>query len=115
MTRAATEGAELVAKQFVQDLRPWIEQEKEEHIRRAVAMGKRGFERIGKLWDAEELFDPKRENLAASSMDKHDEIMRRNLGTNDDEQRGSGAGLPLSIFSKQAVIAVQAKTDSQGE
>ena len=70
----------LFAKQVVEDLRPWIELEKAEHIRRAVTMAKRGLERIGKLWDAEQPIDPKRENLAASSLDKHDEIVRRNLG-----------------------------------
>jgi DNA-binding transcriptional regulator YhcF (GntR family) len=56
---ATSEAAQLVAKQVVEDLHPWIQREKEEHIRRAVGMGKRGFERIGKLWDAEEPVDPK--------------------------------------------------------
>ena len=68
-------------------------------------MGKRGFERIGKLWDGEKPVDPKSENLAASSLDKHDEIIRRNLGMdNDEEQRGCGVVSPLSICSKQTVI-----------
>ena len=57
MEATTTEAAELVTKQVVEELRPWIEREKSEHIRRAVAMGKRGFERIGKLWDAEEPVD----------------------------------------------------------
>ena len=103
---ATTEAAELVTKQVVEELRPWIEREKSEHIRRAVAMGKRGFERIGKLWDGEEPVDPKWESLAASSLDKHDEIIRRNLGMNDEEQRGSGVVSPLSIYSKQTVIGI---------
>jgi len=106
MQAATTEAAELVAKQVVEELRPWIEREKSEHIRRAVAMGKRGFERIGKLWDGEEPVDPKWESLAASSLDKHDEIIRRNLGMNDEEQRGSGVVSPLSIYSKQTVIGI---------
>jgi len=97
-------AAELVTKQVVEELRPWIEREKSEHIRRAVAIGKRGFERIGKLWDGEGPVDPKYESLAASSLDKHDEIIRRNLGMNDEEQRGSGIVSPLSIYSKQTVI-----------
>jgi len=67
-------------------------------------MGKRGFERIGKLWDGEEPVDPKCESLAASSLDKHDEIIRRNLGMSDEEQRGSGVVSPLSIYSRQTVI-----------
>ena len=68
-------------------------------------MGKRGLERIGKLWDGEEPVDPKRESLAASSLEKHDEIIRRNLGMNDEEHRGSGVVSPLSIYSEQTVIA----------
>jgi hypothetical protein len=105
MEAATNEAAQLVTKQVVEELRPWIEREKTEHIRRAVAIGKRGFERIGKLWDAEEPVDPKYESLAASSLDKHDEIIRRNLGMdNDEEQRGSGIVSPLSIYSKQTVI-----------
>src|SRR5713101_8454160 len=48
MEAATSEAAQLVAKQVVEDLRPWIQSEKEEHIRRAVTMGKRGFGRIEK-------------------------------------------------------------------
>src|SRR6516164_6026468 len=68
MQAATTEAAELVAKQVVEELRPWIEREKSEHIRRAVAMGKRGFERIGKLWDENEAVDPKQEQAASSAL-----------------------------------------------
>jgi len=60
-----------VAREVVEELRPRLE-------------------RIEKLWDAEEAVDPKRENLAASSLDKHDEIIRRNLGIDDEEERASG-------------------------
>ncbi len=112
MDAATSEAAELVAKQVVESLQPWIEREKSEHIRRAVAMGKRGFERIGKLWDTEEPIDPKQESLTASSLDKHDEIIRRNLGMNDGEPRSSGVLSPLSVFSGQTVIAVHTKADS---
>ena len=70
-------------------------------------MGKRGFERIGKLWDAEEPVDPKRENLAASSLDRHDGIIRRNLGMNDDQGQGSGVLGGLRGYSNQTVIQVR--------
>jgi hypothetical protein len=49
---ATSEAAHPVAKQIVEDLRPWIEREKAEHIKRAVAMGKRGCEWIERMWDA---------------------------------------------------------------
>jgi hypothetical protein len=35
-------------------LQPWIEQEKIKHIKRAVMMANRGFQRIEKLWDENE-------------------------------------------------------------
>src|SRR2546425_171244 len=69
---ATSEAAELVAKQVVEDLQPWIQHEKEEHIRRAVTMGKRGFERIEKLWDEKEAVDPRQESFAAATLDRHD-------------------------------------------
>jgi hypothetical protein len=105
-----------VAKEIVADLRPWIEREKAAHIRRAVEMGKRGFERIGRLWDAEKPVDPKRENFAASSLDKHDEIIRRSLGMNEEDQsKGTGKLAPLSIYSRQAIILVNSRGVSPSE
>jgi len=47
------------------ELQPWIEREKEEHVKRAVAMGKRGFERIGRLWDESDAVDPQQEQFAS--------------------------------------------------
>jgi hypothetical protein len=80
-------------KQIIEDLGPWIEREKAEHIRRAVAMGKRGYERIEKLWDAEEAIDPKQEQSASSALDKHDTMIRRNLGMSDNQPAASSLDL----------------------
>jgi hypothetical protein len=66
------------------ELQPWIEREKAQHIRRAVRMAKRGFERIERLWDEREAADCKTESLIATTLDKHDAIIRRNLGINDE-------------------------------
>jgi DNA-binding transcriptional regulator YhcF (GntR family) len=52
MEAATSETAQLVAKQIVDELQSWIQREKEEHIRRAVTMRKRGFQRVEKLWDS---------------------------------------------------------------
>ena len=49
MEIATTEAADLAAKQFMAELQPWIEREKAEHIKRIVAIAKRGFRRIEKL------------------------------------------------------------------
>jgi len=78
-----TEVAQLAAKQVVAELQPWIEREKAEHIKRIVAIAKRGFRRIEKLWDETEVADSRAESLAAATLDKHDAIIRRNLGMNE--------------------------------
>ena len=83
MEIATTEAADLAAKQFMAELQPWIEREKAEHIRRIVAIAKRGFRRIEKLWDETEAADSKAESLAAATLDKHDAIIRRNLGMSE--------------------------------
>ena len=49
LAAATSEAAQLVAQQVVEELRPWIEREKAEHIKRAVTMGKRGYERIDRM------------------------------------------------------------------
>jgi hypothetical protein len=83
------------------ELQPWIEEQKAQHIRRAVTMAKRGFERIEKLWD-ENAPEVRSESLAAATLDKHDAIIRRNLGMNE-QQHGSGS---LNI----AVLAAGGRT-----
>jgi rRNA-processing protein FCF1 len=83
MEIATTEVVQLVAEQVMADLRPWIEQEKAKHVRRIVNIAKRGFERIEKVWDENEPCSPKEESLAAATLDKHDAIIRRNLGMNE--------------------------------
>lgn len=97
MEIATTEAADLAAKQFMTDLQPWIEQEKIKHIKRAVMMAKRGFQRIEKLWDENAVPEARAENLAAATLDKQDAIIRRNLGMNDEERPMSS--LNLSVLS----------------
>ena len=63
--------------------------EKAEHIKRIVAIAKRGFRRIEKLWDENTVPEARAESLAAATLDKHDAIIRRNLGMNET-QGGTG-------------------------
>jgi hypothetical protein len=51
---ATTEAAQVAVKEMTAQLQPWIEQEKIKHIKRAVMMANRGFQRIEKLWDENE-------------------------------------------------------------
>src|SRR6516164_4283928 len=104
MAAATTEAAHLVAKQVVEELRPWIEREKAEHIRRAVTMGKRGYERIGRLWDEREAVDPKREQFASSALDKHDTMIRRNLGMSDNQP--PACNLNLNVLTGRGRILI---------
>jgi hypothetical protein len=90
-------GAVPFAKQVVEGSRPWIEREKAEHIRCAVAMGKRGYERIDRMWDENASLEVRDENLAGATLDKHDAIIRRNLGMNETGD-GSGA-LSVSVLA----------------
>jgi hypothetical protein len=101
MEAATTEAAQLVAKQIVEDLGPWIEREKAEHIRRAVTMGKRGYDRINRMWNENALAEVKDESLAATTLDKHDAIIRRNLGMNE-MANGSGI-LNLNVLAGRCV------------
>jgi DNA-binding transcriptional regulator YhcF (GntR family) len=107
MEAATSEAAQLVAKEIVEDLRPWIQRETAEHIKRAVAMGKRGFERIERLWDEKEPVDPKQESFAAATLDRHDDIVRRNLGMNDEERPMSPLNLNV-LCGGRAIVQVKA-------
>ncbi len=60
-----------------------------------VRIVKRGFQRIEELWE-NELPEAEAESLAASALDKYDQIIRRNLGMNET-QGGSGT-LNLNVL-----------------
>jgi hypothetical protein len=47
--------------------------------------------------------DPKQESLAAATLDRHDEIVRRNLGMN--ENAAPVSPLNLSVLSQNTVIS----------
>ena len=111
METATTEVVQLVAKQVITDLRPWIEQEKAEHIKRAVQMAKRGFERIERLWDEREAVDFKAESLTAATLARHT-IIRRNLGMNQSPERSSALNLAV-LSGGRAVVQVNQKNEQQ--
>jgi len=107
MEIATTEVVQLVAEQVMADLQPWIEQEKAKHVRRIVNFAKRGFERIEKVWDENEPCSPKEESLAAATLDKHDAIIRRNLGMNET-QGGSGTlNLDVLVAGGRTIVSAQ--------
>jgi hypothetical protein len=63
-------------------------------------MGKRGYERIDRMWDENALLEVRDESLAAVTLEKHDAIIRRNLGINE---AGDGSGvLSLNVLAGRA-------------
>jgi len=113
METATTEVVQLVAEQVMADLQPWIKQEKAKHVRRIVNIAKRGFERIEKVWDENEPCSPKEESLAAATLDKHDAIVRRNLGMN--ETSAGSCSLNLHVLTgARTIIEAQQTIDSTG-
>jgi uncharacterized protein YPO0396 len=100
------EVAQLAAKEVIAELRPWIEQEKAEHIGRPVNIAKRGLQRIERLWDENAVPEARTESLAAATLDKHDQIIRRNLGLNDAAP--SAGALSLNILTNHSLVQVAA-------
>jgi hypothetical protein len=63
-------------------------------------MGKRGYERIDRMWDENASLEVKDESLAATTLEKHDAIIRRNLGMNET---GDVSGtLSVSVLAGRA-------------
>jgi hypothetical protein len=77
-------------------------------------MGKRGFERLERLWDEKEALDPRQEQLASSALDKHDTIVRRNLGLSDNEGRSGSLNLNL-LGRPRAIIVVEQQPNQTPE
>jgi hypothetical protein len=110
---ATTEAAQVAVKEMMAQLQPWIEREKAEHIKRIVAIAKRGFERIEKVWDENQASSPKEESLAAATLDKHDAIIRRNLGMS--ETSAGSCSLNLHVLTgARTIIEAQQTIDSTG-
>jgi len=95
------------------------DRERAEHIKRAVGMGKRGYERIERMWDENAFVEVRDESLAAATRDKHDTIIRPNLGINETRD-GSGA-LNLNVLAGRGgwtLLAIEQQpiqTPAQGQ
>jgi hypothetical protein len=59
---------------------------------------RRGVERIEKLWDGNEPDNPKFESFAAAALDRHDNIIRRNLGMNDADAPDANVAVNIAIL-----------------
>jgi hypothetical protein len=88
------------------ELQPWIEREKAEHVKRIVTIAKRGFQRIEKIWDENAVPEARTESLVAATLDKHDTIIRRNLGMN--EAPPAEPALNLNILTNHSAVQLVA-------
>jgi hypothetical protein len=99
------EVAQVAAKQLMAELQPWIEREKAEHVQRVVRIVKRGFQRIEELWDSSALPEARAESLVASALDKHDQIIRRNLGMNETQVGSGSLNLDVLVGGGRVVVS----------
>ena len=74
-------------------------------------MAKRGFERIERLWEGNAVTRSK-ESLAAATLDRHDHIVRRNLGMNDEERPMSPLNLNV-LSGGRAIVQIAPKLPEQ--
>lgn len=78
-------------------------------------MGKRGFKRIERLWDENEAVDPKQEQFASAALDKHDTIVRRNLGLSENQPAMSSLDLNVLAGRGRTLIAIEQQPNQTPE
>lgn len=112
---ATSKAADFAAQQLVEELQPWIAQQKTAQIKRAIERSTRAQQRLDKVALGYDVVTkdgdlatlspgPKEEAFLAQSEDKYDNIIRRNLGMQDGN--ASSGHLSPGILVNQAVIQV---------
>lgn len=112
---AASHAADLAAKQLVDELQPWIAEQKAAQIKRAIARSTKAQSRLDTIADGVTALDkegnrvtlpngPKEESFIAQAEDKYDNIIRRNLGMS--ESGGFSGNLSVNVLAGQAAVAV---------
>jgi len=76
-----------------------------------VRIVKRGFQRIEKLWEENEIPEARAESLVASALDKHDAIIRRNLGMNETQVGSGSLDLHVLVGGGRRGIAANGQQD----
>lgn len=99
---AASDAAKAAAASIVDQLQPWIEQEKIAHIKAQVARAKRNLSRLDRYVTDDELLGPKEEAHYAKSIDIFDSVTRRNLGMSDNG--GVSGTLNIQVLANQAQV-----------
>jgi hypothetical protein len=125
ISAAADRAGKQVAKSLMDDLAPLLEREKRAQIKRALKRSKRGQRRLDKIASGYQVVEPKTgavvtlelgpkdEMYLASAEDKYDNILRRNLGMNDNQL--PGGAFNVSILTNHAAVQVNAPNDLPNE
>lgn len=101
---AAQDAAKVAAASIVEQLQPWIEAEKVEHIKKQVARSKRNLDRLDSYTLNGELLGAKDEAHYAKSIDIFDAITRRSLGMGDES--GFNGALSVKVLTQGAAIEI---------
>lgn len=115
---ATSLAADMAAKQLVDELQPWIAEQKAKQIKRAIARSTKAQERLDGIAEGYTVLDkdgepveltpgPKEESFLAAAEEKYDSIIRRNLGMN--EGSGLGGSLSIQVLTNQAYVQVSQK------
>ena len=119
MKQAAAGVAEKLARDLTAELAPWIEKEKRQQIRRAIKRSKAAQRRLDGVSEGYSVYDakkgevvalepsPKDESYLASSEEKYDSIIRRNLGMDDTSAPAAGR---ISLRMLAGPVAIEVST-----
>lgn len=73
----------------LKDLAPWIEEMRASHVKYIVGLSSKALKRLDKIFESKEPDTPKDEQFSAAAIEKHDTIIRRNLGMGEGNAAGS--------------------------
>src|SRR6266576_6849289 len=73
----------------LKDLAPWIEEMRASHVKYIVGLSQKALKRLDTLFESKEPAAPKDEQFSAAAIEKHDSIIRRNLGMSEQNAAGS--------------------------
>lgn len=89
----------------LRDLEPWIEEQRARHVKHIVGLSRAGLARLERLYSENEPTAAKDEQFAAAAMEKHDSIIRRNLGMGDNGTGSTSLNVAVLVGGGRKVLA----------
>jgi hypothetical protein len=96
----------------LKDLEPWIEEQRAVHVKAIVGLSRKGLARLESLYDKAKPKAAKDEQFAAAAMEKHDQIIRRNLGMGDNGTGSTSLNVAVLVGGGRKVIGPNGGPDS---